>query len=89
MNGTGKKMMIYHMYGGTMVMDEGWGLAQLRHHYQGDAKFENDIVAATYEPLSDRTLKQYMAQYQITYDPTKRGPLKEFTETARPRPLRG
>lgn len=73
------KWLIYHMYDGKCVLDEAESMAQVRAHYAGDQKFENDPIAAVLAPLSEKTLKAYMDQYQVSFDPTKRPALRPYT----------
>jgi hypothetical protein len=87
--GTGNKWFIYHMYGGKMVLDKAENMLHLRQSYQGDPKFENDPVAAGFEPLPEERIRAYEAQYEIKFDPAPRPPLKAFVPPTGSRPLRG
>ena len=73
------KWLLYHMYDGKMVLDEAEHSAHLRQHYEGDEKFQNQIIAAVKKPLPEETLRLYEQQYEASHEPNKRPALRPYS----------
>jgi len=75
---------IYHMYDGKAVLDRADSWLHVKQHYAGDPKFEKDPVAATLEPMSEKTMAAYAKQYEIKFDLSSRPTLKAFVPPVTP-----